>query len=124
MVDGLVSHFHFDARHQLGALTNQILPLGDGERLRGNRRNVRRPTPLKGELGMEEPSYGQGWFYKQNGERLGPFSGVQLKQLVSSGQLQPRQPVWREGSGRLFFVCAATAVLNAETQALTIGFVG
>jgi len=71
-----------------------------------------------GGLKMERPSYGEGWFYKQNGARLGPVSRLQLRELVASGQLQPRQAVWKQDTQSLFFVCAATVALGSESDAL------
>ena len=47
---------------------------------------------------MGRPSHGEGWFYKQNGERLGPVSQLQLRELVASGQVQPRQAVWKQST--------------------------
>jgi len=65
---------------------------------------------------MAEPSYDPEWYYKQNGITLGPISGLQLKELVSSGQLQPRQVVWKTGDRTLFFVCASRATLDIEAS--------
>jgi hypothetical protein len=67
---------------------------------------------------MERPSYGEGWFYKQNGARLGPVSRLQLRELVTSGQLQPRHAVWTQSSQSLIFVCAATVVFGTESEVL------
>lgn len=67
---------------------------------------------------MRRPSYGEGWFYKQNGEKFGPVSFLQLRDLVASGQIQPRQAVWKENAQDQFFVCAATVAFNTESEAL------
>ena len=67
---------------------------------------------------MGRPSCGEGWFYKQNGERLGPVSQRQLRELVASGQVQPRQAVWKQSTHDMFFVCAATVADATESQAL------
>jgi hypothetical protein len=67
---------------------------------------------------MERLSYGEGWFYKQNGARLGPISRLQLRELVTSGQLQPRQAVWKQDNQSLFFVCAATVAFGTESEGL------
>lgn len=40
---------------------------------------------------------GTQWFYTDQGQRLGPVSPEQLKQLVTSGRLQPSDMVWKEG---------------------------
>jgi len=66
---------------------------------------------------MRTPSYGEGWFYKQNGEKLGPVSRLQVRELVTSGQLQPRQAVWKQGTQCLLFVCAATVAFDNENEA-------
>ena len=63
-------------------------------------------------------SYGEGWFYKQNSERLGPVSHLQLRELVTSGQVHPRQAVWKQNALDLFFVCAASAAFATENEAL------
>jgi hypothetical protein len=66
---------------------------------------------------MERPSYGEGWFYKQNGEKFGPVSRLQLRELVTSGQVQPRQAVWKQCTQALIFVCAATVAFGTEGEA-------
>jgi hypothetical protein len=76
----------------------------------------RYPNVERGQA-MRKPLFGQGWFYKQSGRRLGPVSGSRLKELVSSGELEPGQAVWREANQTLYFVCASTAVLETEKQA-------
>ena len=65
---------------------------------------------------MAQPSYDREWFYKQNGITLGPISGLQLKELVSSGQLRPRHVVWKTGDRTLFFVCASRAALDVQAS--------
>jgi hypothetical protein len=67
---------------------------------------------------MAQSSYGREWFYKQDGKTLGPISGLRLKELVSSGELDARQAVWRSGDRTLVFVCAATAALGEHATAL------
>jgi hypothetical protein len=37
------------------------------------------------------------WYYAQQGQRQGPVSAQQLKQLASSGQLKPTDQVWKQG---------------------------
>jgi hypothetical protein len=37
------------------------------------------------------------WFYAINGRKIGPVSGLQLDELLSSGQINHDTPVWREG---------------------------
>jgi len=37
------------------------------------------------------------WYYSQQGQRKGPLSEEQFKQLASSGQLKPTDMVWKSG---------------------------
>src|SRR5690242_15996402 len=37
------------------------------------------------------------WYYSRAGERHGPFTTAQLKQLAQTGELQPTDSVWKEG---------------------------
>ncbi len=37
------------------------------------------------------------WYYSQNGQRHGPVSSADLKQLAASGKLHPTDHVWKEG---------------------------
>jgi len=37
------------------------------------------------------------WHYTKNGQRFGPVSGQQLKELAAKGQLGPNDLVWKEG---------------------------
>jgi hypothetical protein len=37
------------------------------------------------------------WFYTQNGEKHGPVSSAELRQLATSGQLLPTDLIWKEG---------------------------
>jgi uncharacterized membrane protein YjgN (DUF898 family) len=39
----------------------------------------------------------QDWYYISNGNRLGPIPAPKLKELATSGQLQPTDMIWREG---------------------------
>jgi hypothetical protein len=41
---------------------------------------------------MAEP-----WYYSKQGQRVGPVSEEQLRQLASSGQVQPTDLVWKKG---------------------------
>jgi len=67
---------------------------------------------------MQRPSNGEGWFFKQNGERFGPVSQPQLTELITSGQIQPRQAVWKQCLEDLFFVCAGTVAFGTDSEAL------
>ena len=55
-----------------------------------------------------------GWYYKKDGQTFGPVSPLELKELLASGRLQPRQAVWRQGAQAYVFVHAATAVKEAD----------
>jgi hypothetical protein len=55
---------------------------------------------------------GNGWYYRQDGEKAGPVSAVRLKELLASGLLQPRQAVWTHGGDRLLFLPAVTAAAS------------
>lgn len=37
------------------------------------------------------------WYYLKNGQRLGPVSAADLKNLATAGELVPDDPVWKEG---------------------------
>lgn len=37
------------------------------------------------------------WYYTQQGQRIGPLPEEQIRQLMSSGQLQPTDLVWKSG---------------------------
>jgi hypothetical protein len=58
----------------------------------------------------------EGWFYKQNGKKLGPVSRLQLRELVTTGQVQPRQTVWQQGTEDQFIVWAATVTFGTESR--------
>ena len=55
----------------------------------------------------------EGWYYRQDGEPLGPVPTGRLKELLIAGQLRPRQAVWRRDGHGLLFVHAATAAFGA-----------
>lgn len=59
----------------------------------------------------------EGWFYKRDGESVGPVSRLQLKELVTSGQVQPRQAVWQQSTEDQFIVWAATVAFGTESKA-------
>ena len=37
------------------------------------------------------------WYYAKDGEKRGPVTTPQLKQLAATGELQPDDKIWREG---------------------------
>ncbi len=58
----------------------------------------------------------EGWYYRQNGQAFGPIPTGQLKELLATGRLQPRQAVWQQGTHSLLFVHAATAAFGARAE--------
>ena len=50
-----------------------------------------------------------GWYYRHQGEKIGPISTTRLKELLASGELHPRQVVWQEESQSALFVPAEAA---------------
>ena len=67
---------------------------------------------------MGRESNWEGWFYRQNAERVGPISAMQLKELIASGLVEPRQAVWRQDSQSLLFVQAANAAVGTVEESL------
>lgn len=45
------------------------------------------------------------WYFTQQGERKGPVSDNDLKQLVSSGQLKPTDLLWKKGMASWAAAC-------------------
>ena len=37
------------------------------------------------------------WYYTKNGQKFGPITDADLKQMASSGALQPNDSIWKEG---------------------------
>ena len=111
------------SEHILTAVGSKTLPAQNSQNCRrsANRKppsghgfhpggcHTRSHAPPNGGLAMD------GWFYRQNGETIGPVSQLELRELVSSGQILPRQAVWKQSIQDLFFVCAAT-VFDAESE--------
>jgi hypothetical protein len=64
----------------------------------------------------ERPS--EGWYYRQDGQAIGPIPTGRLKDLLAAGGLQPRQAVWTKGSHGLLFVHAATAASGTRGEGL------
>jgi hypothetical protein len=54
------------------------------------------------------------WYYRRDGQQVGPVSRQELEGLLVAGQLQPRQPVWQRGPHGMLFVPAATAAQAAQ----------
>ena len=64
---------------------------------------------------MRREGSGEGWYFRQDGQPHGPVSTEKLKELLSVGNLQPRQAVWKRGNDGLHFVHAATAVFGEKS---------
>jgi hypothetical protein len=54
------------------------------------------------------------WYYRQDGQTFGPVSLDQLREQLTTGQLQPRQAVWKQRGHGLLFIHAATAVFGSK----------
>ena len=65
---------------------------------------------------MGKPSWDEGWFYKQHGVNIGPVSRLQLREMVMTGLVQPRQAVWQQSTKDQFIVWAATLVFGSESK--------
>ncbi len=63
---------------------------------------------------MRREGSSEGWYYRQDGQAHGPVSRDMLKELLSLGNLQPRQAVWQRRTDHLRFVPAATVGLWQE----------
>ena len=57
-----------------------------------------------------------GWFYRQYGVKFGPVSRLKLRELVTTGQVQPRQIVWQQSTQDQFIVWAATVAFGTESK--------
>jgi hypothetical protein len=57
-----------------------------------------------------------GWYYKQDGRSAGPVSTDRLRELLTTGQLQPRQAVWKQGGHGLLFVHAVRAAWGSRSS--------
>jgi GYF domain 2 len=63
--------------------------------------------------GEERPF--EGWYYREDGQALGPVPTGRLRELLAAGRLRPGQAVWQRRSDGLRFVPAATAAEGAAT---------
>jgi GYF domain 2 len=68
-----------------------------------------------------------GWYYAHGDDKLGPFSGDQLKELAAAGTILPTDTVWRDGTAtgvsanrvvNLFAPSAPAIVVVAEPPPL------
>lgn len=56
------------------------------------------------------------WHYSKGGERHGPVSSEQLKQLAASGQIQPTDLVWRDGMAEWQKASAVKGLFPSQTS--------
>jgi len=61
---------------------------------------------------MEAP-----WYFAQQGQRVGPVSSTQLKELAASGRLQPSDLVWKEGMAQWAAASEIKGLFPTATQA-------
>ena len=57
------------------------------------------------------------WYYSRNGQRFGPVSAGQLKQLASASQLLPTDALWKEGLKDWVPASSVRGLFAAETPA-------
>src|SRR5262249_49676260 len=69
---------------------------------------------------MHDPSAQQGWYYKAEGETLGPVSALVLQELLASSRLHGHQPVWRQDGESLYFTTAAKAAGTPQETQLSL----
>ncbi len=60
------------------------------------------------------------WYYTEQGQRLGPVSSTQLKQLAASGRLQPSDMLWKEGMAQWAAASQVNGLFSAATKAATV----
>jgi hypothetical protein len=61
------------------------------------------------------------WYYIEKGQRLGPFSSDELKQLAGSGRLQRSDTVWKQGMPQWVPASHIKGLFSAAVQAHTPG---
>ena len=66
---------------------------------------------------MRADRVADGWCYSHNGETYGPVSPAQLKGLLVSGLISPRQSVWKPGEESQPCITATAAVLSSAAEA-------
>jgi hypothetical protein len=64
--------------------------------------------------GEERPF--EGWYYRQDGQAVGPVATEQLQGLLATGHLLPRQAVWRQGRHGLVFLHATRAAGDPRAE--------
>jgi len=57
------------------------------------------------------------WYYAVQGQQQGPVSSGELRQLVTSGRIQPSDMVWKQGMTQWVAAINVTGLFPAGTQA-------
>lgn len=61
-----------------------------------------------------DDSMDQQWYYSQNGQKHGPISSAELKQLAAAGKLQPTDLIWKEGMAKWAAARSVKGLFPAE----------
>jgi len=61
---------------------------------------------------MSSNNLHDGWYFRSGPETVGPVSTAELRELLSSGRVAPRQAVWQRRPQACLFVHAATAACD------------
>jgi hypothetical protein len=56
------------------------------------------------------------WYYRRDGQTVGPVSVEELRGLLAAGELQPGQAVWQYGASRTVFVPALAACTAGDSR--------
>ena len=56
---------------------------------------------------------GQEWYYRQNGQKNGPISGAEMKQLAAAGKLQAADMIWKQGMEKWVPASSVTGLFPA-----------
>ncbi len=57
------------------------------------------------------------WYYTKNGEKCGPITDLQLKQLAESGEIKPTDMLWKEGMAEWKSANLFKALFNSAPMA-------
>ena len=71
---------------------------------------------------MNNDSIEYEWYLAREGQRYGPISHYDLRNLVSSGHLKPEDLVWRQGFSEWMEAQAVPGLLDVESHAPDIGY--
>lgn len=61
------------------------------------------------------------WFYAHDGARLGPFSGRQLHDLASAGEILKTDTIWKEGVERGALAARVKNLFHESPEAAAVG---